>query len=183
MPGSMTKRRSIWAYLSQSILVACGWMVITTTVTHAQGVAALDSIIQAHGSQVLPLVSVRMTGSVQRDKKNPEPFTLIATRDEKVRKEYGNEGKDTVVSSTTLNFRDDGQKFEFSRIPTDYSQLDTALFFLQELRQRAVRIEATTDRASVGGVVGQKIRIESERSQKHLGKILVKDEADLYVMD
>lgn len=167
-----------------AIILLAGWIAGGAVVSQAQGLIVLDGIVAAHGADPVPPTSVLMVGAVERHGKKPEPLRLLATRDEKIRIEYGGEGKDTVVISQGLSFSDDGQKFTYPRVGSGFAQLDiTGLFLLQQMRTRAVRVETTQERASVGGVVGQRIRVESERSQKHLGKILVKDQADLYVMD
>jgi hypothetical protein len=148
----------------------------------AQGLAALDAIVQAHGARRLAPISVQMAGMVQRGDAKPEPFRLVATRDEELRIEYGSDGKDTMVVSQKLNFRDDGTKFEYPRAPSGFSQLDiTGLFFVEQLRNRAVRVEAAQEQVTIAGTDTTRLRVESERTQVHKGNIRVNDRADLYV--
>jgi hypothetical protein len=51
------------------------------------------------------------------------------------------------------------------------------------MRNRAVRVDASEEWATVGGVRARRIRVEHERTQKHLGTLPVGDRADLYVTD
>lgn len=149
----------------------------------AQGRVALDAIQRAHGSPVIAPISVQMTGIVERDGKT-EPFRLVATRDEELRIEYGGLGKDSLVLSQIVNFRDDGEKVAFLRSPSGFAQLDiTGVFFVQQLRNRAVHVEATPDRMTIGDVSTQRLDVQSERTQVHRGTIRVGDHVDLYVTD
>src|SRR5262245_12142199 len=109
----------------------------------AQGLATLDAIARAHGADEVPTVSVQITGKVERNGK-VEPFRLFATRDEELRIEYGSGGKDTLVATSKVIFRSDGEKFTFAPGGSRFNQLDlTGLFFVQQLRNRAVRVEIT----------------------------------------
>ena len=147
----------------------------------AQGSPVIDAIVQAHGAALLPPISVQMVGTVERDNK-PEPFRLIATRDEQRRIEYGSEGKDTVVSSQKGNFSDDGQKSTYSKVPSGFSQLDiTGLFLIQQLRNRAIRVEQKPESVTVSGIPARWLRVEGERTQLHSAKNIVKDQFDAYV--
>jgi hypothetical protein len=149
----------------------------------AQGLVALDAIQRAHGSPVIAPTSIQMTGVVERDGKT-EPFRLVATRDEELRIEYGGLGKDSLVLSQILNFRDDGEKVSFLKSPSGFSQLDiTGVFFVQQLRNRAVRVEATPDRMTIGDVPTRRLLVHNERAQFHRGTLRVGDQVDLYVTD
>jgi hypothetical protein len=149
---------------------------------YSQGLVALDAIVEAHGVNRLPPISVQMTGSVQRDGGKPEPFRILATRDEELRIDYGAGNKDTHVVSQKLNFRDDGTKFEYSRVPSGFAQLDiTGLFLIEHLRNRAIRVEQAQDKATVAGTPATKLIVQGERTQVHKGNINVGDRADLYV--
>jgi len=144
---------------------------------------ALDAIQRAHGSPAIAPISVEITGVVERNGKT-EPFRLVATRDEELRIEYGALGKDFLVLSQLVNFRDDGQKVEFQNSPSGFAQLDiTGVFFVQQLRNRAVRVETTPDRLTIADVPTQRLRVESERTQRQKGTVRVADQVDLYVTD
>lgn len=157
------------------------WVAAGAASSLAQGLVVLDEIVKAHGLDSLPPISVLMTGTVERNGKT-EPFRLLATRDEKVRIEYGNAGKDAIVISNGLSFQDDGQKFTYPRTLSGFSQLDiTGLFFVQQLRNRAVRVERSSELLTVAGVPTQRIRIENERAQLHPGRNKVNDSVDLFV--
>ena len=181
---SGTVRRMQFVMCKQGLVLAallCG-AALGGNPALAQGLATLDAIVAAHGVNRLSPLSVQMTGMVQRGESKPEQFRIVATRDEELRIEYGTQGKDTMVVSQKLNFRDDGTKFEYSRVPSGFSQLDiTGLFFVEQLRNRAVRVDAATEQVIIAGAPATRLRVESERTQIHKGKIQVNDRADLYV--
>jgi hypothetical protein len=111
-------------------------------------VASLDLCAGCIGTAA----TVQMTGVVERGGKT-EPFRIVATRDEELRIEYGSLGKDALVLSQKLNFHDNGSKVAYQRAPSGFSQLDiTGVFLIQQLRNRAVRVENTGARLTIGGV-------------------------------
>jgi hypothetical protein len=149
----------------------------------AQGLHLLDAIQQAHESPALAPISVQMTGVVERGG-NKEPFRIVATRNEELRIEYGSLGKDALVLSQKVNFHDDGKKVVYQRAPSGFSQLDvTGMFFIQQLRSRAVRVENTGARLTIGSVPTQHLTVQSERKQVHKGSVTVKDHVNVYVTD
>lgn len=149
---------------------------------HAQGIAALDTIIAAHGVKGLASTSVVMIGSVQRGDAKPEPFRIVATRDEELRIEYGSQAQDTLVASQKMNFHDDGKKIEYSRVPSGFSQLDvTGLFLIEQFRNRAVQVDQAKEPVTLLGVPTTQLRVQSERTQTHKGSVTVSDRADVYV--
>jgi hypothetical protein len=148
---------------------------------HGQGLILLDEIVEAHGADVVPPISVQMIGRVDRNQKT-EPLKIVATREEKIRLEYGTAGKDTLVMTQGLIFQDDGEKFTYPRVYAGFSQLDmTGLFLVQQLTKRAVRVDKMSTRVVVAGVLATPIRVESERTQTHKGSVKVADSVELYV--
>jgi hypothetical protein len=124
-----------------------------------------------------------MTGVVERNGKL-ERFRILATRDEELRIEYGTEGKDTLVATSKVVFRSDGQKNSFPQGGGRFNQLDlTGLFFVQQLRNRAVSVEATQDRATIKDTAVQRIAVGSERSKGIPGQPHIKDQLNLYVTE
>jgi hypothetical protein len=142
---------------------------------------ALDGIVHAHHAGPIAPASVEMTGNVERGGKTV-PFRIIGTRDEALRIEYGGQGKDTLVMSQKQNFHDDGEKVTYPKVPSGFAELDiTGLFFVQQLRNRAVRVETSEEGIPIGGVPTTRIRVQSDRNQKHKGTIRVDDRVDIYV--
>ena len=174
-----THRRTCSFTLAAVILTTFGGLIVPA---HAQGLLALDAIVEAHSVKRLAPISVQMTGTVQRGAAKPEPFRITATRDEVLRIDYGTQGKDIMVVSQKLNFRDDGSKYVFSKTPSGFAQLDiTGLFFVEQLRNRAVRVEQTRDQVEIAGNPTTRFIVQSERTQIHKGNIKVYDRAELYV--
>jgi hypothetical protein len=167
---------------STRFLFAAVLVFLLVSVSTAQNSPlALDNIVQAHRAGVIPPLSVEMIGNVERNGKS-EAFRIVATRDEELRIDYGAEGKDSLVLSQKLNFRDDGKKVTYQKARSGFSQLDvTGLFLIQQLRNRAVRVEAGDGGIPIGGVPTHRIRVQGERSEQHKGTVRVDDRVDIYV--
>lgn len=154
------------------------------TPAFAQGLATLDAVVAAHGVNRLSPLSVQMTGTVERGANKPEPFRLLATRDEELRVEYGTSGTDTRVTTSKLTFTDNGVKSKVGQTGSGFSQLDvTGLFLVEQLRNRAVRVDLTDNWVQVGGVNARRIRVSNERFHKIPGRLRVDDRLDLYVTE
>ena len=149
----------------------------------AQGLATLDAVVAAHGVNRLSPLSVQMTGMIDRGVK-PEPFRLLATRDEELRVEYGTSGTDTRVTTSKWAFQDNGQKSTARQAGSGFSQLDvTGLFLVEQLRNRAVRVDPTDNWVQIAGVNARRIRVTNERFHKIPGRVRVDDRLDLYVTE
>ena len=168
-----------WIIPGTLLLLFCSGVAVL-----GQGPAnALEGILFSHGAGLVSPLNVVMTGTAEHEGRT-EPFRLIATREEQVRIEYGTEGKDVRVATPKVNFRVSDGKVRQGVVSSEFSQLDvTGLFLIAQMRNRTVRIEPTEDWVGVGGVRARRIRVENERTQKHLGTLAVKDRADLYVSE
>jgi len=180
MLSHQTKRYSNWIPVVRIAAFVGVLAGLGPAVSFAQSVLLFDSIAAAHGLKSnTPHSSVQMTGTVDRGGKS-EPFRLIASAENQLRIEYGNSGKDTMVLGKKQSFHDDGEKFTYDKVNAGFSQLDiTGLFFVEQLRNRPVTIEAIIDQ-EIGGAAGQRIRVASDRNELHRG-VRVDDRMTLYV--
>lgn len=169
--------------VSVPLLLACFCLLMGVLPLRAQGLAVLDAIVAAHGVNRLSPLSIQMTGVIDRGAK-PEPFRLLATRDEELRVEYGSSGTDTRVTTSKWAFQDNGQKSTARQAGSGFSQLDvTGLFLVEQLRNRAVRVDLTDNWVQVAGVSARRIRVSNERFHKIPGRVRVDDRLDLYVTE
>lgn len=176
------KRFTVCIRLMGVLVLGCS-AVLGSAPVLAQGLATLDAIVAAHGVNRLAPLSVQMTGIVDRGGK-PESFRLLGTRDEERRIEYGTSGTDTRVTTSKLTFHDNGEKTTTGQSGSGFSQLDvTGLFLVEQLRNRAVRVDLSEEWALVGGVRARRVRVSSERSYKIPGRVRVDDRLDLYVTE
>jgi outer membrane lipoprotein-sorting protein len=177
------KSGSFRRFYVRPILLGCLAFTFTAPRLSAQSLSALDAIVQAHQLDPLPPISVQITGMVERNGKT-EPFRILATRDEELRMEYGSEGKDTFVSSPKVMFHTDGRTLTFPSVVPRYNQLDiTGLFLVQQLRNRAVQVEATGESRTLGTAPVQHIAVRSERKKGYGALPRIEDRMDLYVSE
>ena len=171
-------------YLRHSILAAVLTAipvmpsVLAQTVGPPQGpAAALQGILRAHRAWTTPPASVQITGTLTRDKMT-EPVKITATRQEEALVESGTAKR---VATTSVHFED--KQGKVTPLPTlsGFTQLDaTSLFFLAQMAARPVTVAPAVPAVTPGGP-GQRIRVRSNRTEMHYGKIGVADEVDLYV--
>jgi|SRR5438876_231900 len=136
----------------------------------------LGQILAAHRLAVAPS-SVRITGNVTRGAVT-EPIKITATSKDETLVESGSTKR---VATTAASFQDKDSKV--TALPTlpGFSQLDaTSVFLVAQLASRPVTVAAPVPAAMPSGL-GQRIRVQSGRSELHYAKIKVRDEADLYI--
>ena len=98
--------------------------------------------------------------------------------------EYGTSGTDTRVTTSKWVFQDNGTKSTAQQAGSGFSQLDvTGLFLVEQLRNRAVRVDLTDEWTMVAGVRARRVRVSNERFHKIPGRTRVDDRLDLYVTE
>ena len=172
----MTRR----PYRSIAFIVAGLALFLAANPAYAQGLATLDAILQAHHAWPVPPSSDIITGTSAKTGKSAD-FKITATNLEETIIESGDQKQ--VTTAKGIVFKDEGQKVQYSPVPSGFGQLDmTGVFFVAQLSRRAVQVDPP-QKTTVQGAPGYRIRVSQERSQVHFGLSRVTDVCDLLVTE